>query len=79
MINSNLKSVEKHKKTSDLARIAGISKPGHLAKVARLYLANQEYSVQRIKRANQATFASTKKIVPKIVGDTRHYPPANKE
>lgn len=87
MINNKLKAIENPKKIMDLAKISdksaivevSSSKNERLAKIARLYLVNKKNSMKITKKVNLAEHPSMKKVIPKIVGDIKHYPPANKE
>ena len=77
MINSNLKikNMQQPEKTMDLYKTARLGKTVRLAKVIRLAkiaplsLPIEENSLKITKKAKQ----------PPIVGEIRHYPPANKE
>jgi hypothetical protein len=77
MINSNLKikNMQQPQKITDLDKTARLAKTVRLAKVIRLakiaplFLPSEENSLKITKKGQQ----------PPIVGEIRHYPPANKE
>lgn len=66
------------KKPANLVKKADTSKTPRSAKVAVLYLAKRQHTYEYSNKP-MLVIPDNTKVIPKIVGETRHYPPANKE